>query len=184
MESWPVFSDRGSFSQPNTWLRRRWFFSLWSLLWFSLPKSISIASHNSLLHLCRIDATYIFPTQVIPAETKKFKHWKIWPTWCQMSASLFSSYWPREDTEIAQEISEQWNLALKRILEISKSTPLASSSHWGQPPNYSEPQVLSWEMRSSIVTALPKKKATKKEPAHSLAAPWRFIAAPGKRSFT
>lgn len=155
------------------------------LVWrVSLPKSISISSQNSRLHLCWINTTYTFLTQVIQMETKKFEHWKIWSTWCQMSASLFSSYWPWEDTEIAQEISEQWNLALKRILEISRSTPPASSSWWGQAPNHSEPQVLSCEMSSSTLTALPEKHARKKEPAHSLAASWRLIAAPGKLSFT
>ena len=73
-----------------------------------LPKRISVSSQNSPLHLNWINATYIFLTQITQMETEKFKHWKIWSTWCQMSASpFFSSAAPRGQTESRRSQSNE-----------------------------------------------------------------------------
>lgn len=140
-------------SQPNTWFRRRWRFPLF---WHTRsPKCISISSQNSPLHLNWINAAYLFLTQVTQTETEKFKHWKIWSTWCQMFASLFSS-----SVAVKGHRSSPGDLrAMKVSPEGYLRDHLVHSSSLqllvGQVLNHTEPQVLGCKLRSSIVTHCP-----------------------------
>ena len=140
-------------SQPNTWFRRRWRFPLfWHI---RSPKCISVSSQNSPLHLNWINAAYLFLTQVTQTETEKLKHWKIWSTWCQMFASLFSSsvavkgHRSSPGDLRAMKVSPEGNL--RDHLVHSSSLQLLA----GQVLNHTEPQVLSCKLRSSIVTHCP-----------------------------
>lgn len=91
-------------------------------------------------------------------ETGKFKHRKIWSTWCQMSASLFSSYLALRGHRNSPRHLRGTKVSLERNLRDPLVHFFSFSSWWGQALNHSEPRVLSYKVRSSMVTALPGKR--------------------------
>lgn len=83
-------------------------------------------------------------------ETGKFKHRKIWSTWCQMSASLFSSYLALRGHRNSPRHLRATKVSLERNLRDPLVHSFSFSSWWGQALNHSEPHA---QLQSAIINS-------------------------------